>query len=448
MVFLCVFALIISIFPTINVGVYADDTPQYGSVQPLSEGLSAVLKNGKWGYINEQGETVIPFNYDLACNFKEGKAIVSIFEEKSKTVDGYTEKQVIGKLGFIDKNNNYTPFLAFNRNNDGNIIKKQNKVEYHNFTVPYLYFMISSLDEMSLELSKKINAKYGNLAFNEGYITFDTTPEASGIFTSSLFGDNGKEIDTTITMTKELATNSGFNPNEKIELNGGFPSDTISNQAVHEGLLCASPRIQPNLSCFYNPATKTVLNNAFYAETSPYVNGIAAVRFIDKDVWLFIDKQGNVVGNTFFMKSPYNVDAQTSKGSYFKTIDDNLSIAIVQNENKKYGVISSTGEIILPFEYDEIVDFSEGLFTIKKFDVNPKQYYDNNWNMVTSGKYGFVDMDGNVIIEPQYDDVTPFNNSTALVLLDDKISIIDKTGKNLYPNADIPKSVFDKQKNK
>lgn len=33
------------------------------------EGLAAVKKDGKWGYINPSGETVIPFIYDEANYF-------------------------------------------------------------------------------------------------------------------------------------------------------------------------------------------------------------------------------------------------------------------------------------------------------------------------------------------------------------------------------------------
>ena len=41
------------------------------------DGLAMLkLENGKWGYINEQGEVAIPFKYDDAWNFAEGLGIV------------------------------------------------------------------------------------------------------------------------------------------------------------------------------------------------------------------------------------------------------------------------------------------------------------------------------------------------------------------------------------
>jgi len=56
----------------------------------FSNGVAAVKKNEKWGYINTDGDVVIPFEYDSALTFSEGLAAV----EKN------------GKWGYIDINNN------------------------------------------------------------------------------------------------------------------------------------------------------------------------------------------------------------------------------------------------------------------------------------------------------------------------------------------------------
>ena len=50
--------------------------PQYEAAKLFSEGLAAVRQGGKWGYIATDGETAIPFAYDFACPFSEGKAVV------------------------------------------------------------------------------------------------------------------------------------------------------------------------------------------------------------------------------------------------------------------------------------------------------------------------------------------------------------------------------------
>ena len=66
---------------------------RYDVVSSFHEGLSAVCKNDKWGYINSKGEEVIPCKYAGACDFSEGLACV------------YLEGDDM-PIAFIDKKNN------------------------------------------------------------------------------------------------------------------------------------------------------------------------------------------------------------------------------------------------------------------------------------------------------------------------------------------------------
>ena len=52
--------------------------PIYSSLLFPSEGLIAAQKNGKWGYINLDGETVVPFLFDEARSFSSGLAAVGV----------------------------------------------------------------------------------------------------------------------------------------------------------------------------------------------------------------------------------------------------------------------------------------------------------------------------------------------------------------------------------
>ena len=71
------------------------------------------------------------------------------------------------------------------------------------------------------------------------------------------------------------------------------------------------------------------------------------------------------------------------------------------------------GEVI-PYMYDEVGDFSEGLAAVK-------------WN----GKWGFIDRMGKVVIPYKYDFAYHFSEGIAAVKLDGKYGFIDKTGKEV-----------------
>lgn len=62
------------------------------SLCPCTEKLCAAERNGKWGFINTEGKTAIPFQYDFARNFAGGKAEV-VLGDKTIYID-YTGKQL------------------------------------------------------------------------------------------------------------------------------------------------------------------------------------------------------------------------------------------------------------------------------------------------------------------------------------------------------------------
>ena len=57
--------------------------PKYQEVGGFSDGLAAVKQNGKWGYIDENGKTVIKAQFDFANSFSEGIAVVGFINEEN-----------------------------------------------------------------------------------------------------------------------------------------------------------------------------------------------------------------------------------------------------------------------------------------------------------------------------------------------------------------------------
>ena len=51
---------------------------KYDGVWDFQEGLAQVVLNGKWGFVNEKGEEVVPPKYDDVWNFYDGFARVEL----------------------------------------------------------------------------------------------------------------------------------------------------------------------------------------------------------------------------------------------------------------------------------------------------------------------------------------------------------------------------------
>lgn len=81
---------------------------KYDWASDFSEGLVYVEKNGKWGFIDQTGKTIIDFKYNKV---KDGRSIMGIYRDYSQKYavgyplfrDGLAPVAKNGKFGFIDK---------------------------------------------------------------------------------------------------------------------------------------------------------------------------------------------------------------------------------------------------------------------------------------------------------------------------------------------------------
>jgi hypothetical protein len=83
--------------------------PTYTYVGYSSEGLIPVNINGKWGFVNQLGDVVAEANYIYVNGFSEGMASVIINSDYSGGFDKESLKymnEFIGKWGFIDTGGN------------------------------------------------------------------------------------------------------------------------------------------------------------------------------------------------------------------------------------------------------------------------------------------------------------------------------------------------------
>ncbi|MFA4903518.1 MAG: WG repeat-containing protein [Desulfobaccales bacterium] len=90
-------------------------------------------------------------------------------------------------------------------------------------------------------------------------------------------------------------------------------------------------------------------------------------------------------------------------------------------QDKKWGYVDKTGQLIIPFKFDHAYDFSEGLAAVE-----------------IKEKTGYIDKTGKFVIPPRFISGFPFSDGMALVVIRrsekdkypmNKLGYIDKSGK-------------------
>lgn len=130
---------------------------QYDKAWVFSEGLAAVVKDGKIGFINARNEIVIPFQYDYS--YRNGMTIDYLFQ------DGYcTMTDERGACGLIDKSGKWVieplyDCIWTSHNGGWRIVKNDGKVGLLNpqlqFAYPIEYYEIDfAADNAGILLSK------------------------------------------------------------------------------------------------------------------------------------------------------------------------------------------------------------------------------------------------------------------------------------------------------
>ena len=141
-----------------------------------------------------------------------------------------------------------------------------------------------------------------------------------------------------------------------------------------------------------------------YSYMHSFVNGLCGVSMNEKEG--FIDTKGRLVIPCIYKEC----SIWYSEG-YAEVLDDFSYLNIINKKNKVLDVEKSYGT-----SYDDKVYFREGL-GITKID----------------GKYGFIDIDGNLVIPCKYDKAGPFINGFAEVMIDGRWGFINKSGQNITP---------------
>lgn len=271
--------------------------PQYEAAGHFSDsGLAPVKANGKWGYIDTQGNTVIDFQYDLACVFHEGLAVVA-------TVRADTRYSV----GFVDTQGSYRPLM--DSRNGGPLV------------IPL--YSAGDWDPVSC-------------LFCGGYLCLGEGNDAA------IYGPDGYPV----------SLPKGYLPCSWPVTEGiailRSNDDARRYYDLSEGRFLSLPaQPQGTLGMDLRPFHQGLAPVAV-ATSAPSGTGENAAC-----LWGFVDRSGNWVIQpqyTDFFASDVNTSYQ---------VFGSLGLAMVCKDGK-FGAIDRTGKTVIPFQYDELWPVSEG----------------------------------------------------------------------------------------
>ncbi len=182
---------------------------------------------------------------------------------------------------------------------------------------------------------------------------------------------------------------------------------------------------------------KIVINPQF-SEASIFRNGLALVKTSgDQPKWGFISEDGKFVINANYKSATiFNDDlawivtengpptAINSKGEIKVTLQDaervNIfneglaAFSVIDSSGEKWGFINKDGKVVINPQFKNVGRFSEGICAVENHE----------------GKWGFIDKQGKIIINYQFNNIGErFIRNKAVVYLDKKAGLIDQKGK-------------------
>ena len=264
-------------------------TPSYDFVFRFSENLAPVVKNNKWGYVNQNGEEVTPLEYDYADLFSEG--IARVYKDGSyKFIDPNNEIVISDEYVFAEKFVNGITITA----------KKVKPKNYEEI----LYGLIDSKGNVVVDFD------YNRLAYvgNNTYAYDSYKYERDYNYEKSHLGYLNMSENTILEIPYE--ENEHYHPffdmkktYEKKELEK-TKQNSLEAEKILQKLNIPFDEVMPifeqtavffhnNLAGFVNTHNNTVIPSKFIKTANMFKDGLLEV-YLD-DEYYFIDKTGQTV---------------------------------------------------------------------------------------------------------------------------------------------------------
>lgn len=160
-----------------------------------------------------------------------------------------------------------------------------------------------------------------------------------------------------------------------------------------------------------------------FMEANEFSCGLALVRDLEGK-WRYIDRKGKTVIDADYdwcwsFEEFYHSDlgfrglARVNNGLVKPSVT-----GLGTHDGGKYGLINTKGEIVLPIEYDEIMNFDE-------LDRS-------RWMILKDSLWGLIDDKAKMVVTPQYD-YMKYYHGYATVSKNNTWGLINKRGKEVIP---------------
>ena len=421
--------------------------------------------NGKWGVINNKGETIVNMEYNemITIPNPEKAVFVCIYDVNEET--GEYKTKVLNEKG-------------------ENLFTEYDKVEtIENFDSKQNIWYEKDL----LRVSK--NGKYGLIDF-DGKVLL------------------GCEYDS-ITTLKSVEENLVVRKDNKVGVvnNAGqiiVPIAYKDVRVLKEGYKNEYIIIDENGNQGIISTSGTIIIAPAYKEIK-YINSNEIYVAKIEDKWNLINKKGEVLNNSYddytYVKGDYVIVQKDGKYGIttiagtvkiepsYEELEYAFSVYYIAKINSKYGIINTDNTSLIPLEYlnmtywenkniiiadkteTETVIFDSNLteklkglfvfeedyikariegqdkyYTYKFEEKQTKDILSRNTLLVSKkdGKYGFVDSQGNVVVDYIYDEAKEQNKyGYAAVKQNGLWGVIDKGGKQvLQPQVNLDNNIY------
>lgn len=356
----------------------------------FSEGLGGVKINGKWGFVDRTGKLVIPAKFEGPSGWAE---------RGPKFKEGLAPVKLKGKYGFIDKT--------------GKLVVAAKWAKTGEFTeglapVDEGAPPVEPKGEAGTGLVRGIHVLTAEMQGKWGYVDKTGKVVVKPAFQEVREFKKGRAL-------VKAEGKWGL-----IDAKGAWLSKPQSETVPME----LGEQWGVKIGEKYALADKDLkpISEPLYTMIYSFGEGLAAAQTADGK-WGFLNPAGTLV-----------IPASFDSGGRFQ---EGL---VAMEKDGKFGYLDKTGAWAIEPKYRNADFFREGLAAVDVLEDFSKPDYDKNdfakaymqaVERATVGKWGYVDKTGAFLVEPRYSEARQFKNGLAMVKRDGKWTFITKAGKEI-----------------